>query len=322
MSKNYRKLSTYCIILIVSICGGSVILFQHGCKNTTSSAATDITKQNLNNKNVRVAAEPTKLVNPEDLIIRDAKYETGMAEYRMKLLELKTNGYTRWGSENWMKDPNYYKGLSTFELIEDCFSRGIFANEMTIYNDPVAGYESLRIFHNGFSELFSREDLWKGILHLYDYLSSKLDTQADLQQIVTTSENLDAMKKLYGLSPFREQVKGKEGLFLAANMRVLKRFKWFLENYDPKKLGTEGSPGFFGEPCSVAQVALMLAKQVDSKRYAQIEPAITSIRWPKEQNVKDLKEYLDLVITSLDGFVTEQNTKQLDEILLEAAPRK
>jgi hypothetical protein len=322
MSKNCRKLSACCIILSVYIVGSSVILFQHSCKNTTTSAATDITKQNLNNKNVQVAAEPKELVNPEDLIIRDAKYEAGMAEFRMKLLELKNSGHTLWGSQNWMKDPNYYKSLNTFELVEDCFSRPIFAYEMTIHNDHRAGYESLRIFHNGFAELFSREDLWKGILHLYDYLSLKLNTQADLGQIVTTSGHLDAMAKLYGLSPFREQVKGKEGLFLAANMRVLKRFKWFLENYDPKKLGTEGSPGFFGEPSSVAQVALMLAKQVDSKRYAQIEPAITSIRRPKEQNVKDLKDYLDLVITSLDGFVTEQNAKQLDEILLEAAPRK
>lgn len=277
--------------------------------------------------------EPNILVSPTyKLAGLIEKYEKGFRttnreekrfiERRMEWLNLKKNGYTRWGSQNWMKDPNYYKSLNTFELVEECFSRSIFANEMSIYISDRDGLESLRIFHNGFAELFNREDLWKGILHLYDYLSSKLDTQADLIQIVTTCGHLDELRKLYGLSPLREQVKGKERLFLAANLRVLKRFKWYLENYDPKKLGTEGSPGFFREPCSVAQVALMLAKQVDSQKYAKIEPAITSIRMTKEQNVKELKDFLDLVLISLEGFVTEQDTKQFNEIRLKAVSDK
>lgn len=295
------------------------------------SAAPDITEEHLKAKSTPVPSEPDMLVSPtselaglieryENKIIKDAKYELGLADMRIKWLNRKKNGYTRWGSQNWMKEPGYYKSLNTFELAEECFSQNIFYNEMSIHSKPIAGFESLRIFHNGFAELFKREDMWKGVLYLYNNLSSKLDLQADLLQIVSTCGHLDELRKLYGLSPLREQVKGEERIFLAANLRVLKKFKWYLENYDPERLGTGGSPGFFREPCSVAQVALMLAKQVDPQRYAKIEPAIISIRWTKKQKVQDLKDFLDLVITSLEGFVTKQDAKRFDEILLEAAP--
>ncbi len=129
----------------------------------------------------------------------------------------------------------------------------------------------------------------------------------------TAASHLDELHKLYGLSPLREQVKGKEKLFLSANLCVLKKFKWYLENYDPKKLGTGGSPGFFREPCSVAQVALMLAKKVAPQRYAKIEPAITSIRWAEEQKVQDLSSFVNLVLISLDEFVSyEESTILVD----------
>jgi len=118
---------------------------------------------------------------------------------------------------------------------------------------------------------------------------------------------------LYILSPLKEQVKGRERIFLAANLRVLKRFQWYLGNYDPERLGTGGSPGFFREPCSVARVALMLAKQVDPRRYLQIEPAITRVRWTEEQNPADLRSFINLVVTSLNGFVSEEDIKNLHD---------
>jgi len=265
------------------------------------------------------SSESARMVSPTyelaELIERFEKdYMTGeqkasLAVARTEWLNLKKSGYTRWGSENWMKDPDYYKSLNTSELVEECFSRAIFKNETSIYNEPFFGLESLRIFHNGFAELFRREDLWKGILHLYEHLSSKLTREADLMQIVTVSGHFDELRKLYILSPLKEQVKGRERIFLAANLRVLKRFQWYLGNYDPERLGTGGSPGFFREPCSVARVALMLAKQVEPRRYLQIEPAITRVRWTKEQNPADLRSFINLVVTSLNGFVSEEDIK-------------
>jgi len=328
MNKKYRILSVIFIILSVCVLCGSFIFLLSNRTNIKTFPARDTTQRNFKKKSTRGLPGSSYVVNPisklDELIRRymnQLEYQRNIDQMTLELLKLKDSGHTNWGSQNWMKDPNYYRSLNTFQLVEDCFSRPIFAFEMTIHNDPIAGFENLRIFHNGFAELFNRKDLWKGILYLYKHLSSKLDTQADLEQIVTTSGHFDALERLYGLSPFREQVKGREGLFLAANLRAIKRFRWYLDNYDAQKLGTEGTPGFFGEPCQVVIVALMLAKQVDPKKYNSIEPEITSVRWTKEQDVQQLKDFLDLVITDLEEFTNVQSENQLDKILLEASPR-
>jgi hypothetical protein len=145
--------------------------------------------------------------------------------------------------------------------------------------------------------------MWEGILHTYENLSSKLNLESDLPTIVKAASSLHALRALYGFPAFKEQVKEREEIFLSANIRVLKKFDWYLENYDPKKLGTSGSPGFFCEPCSVAQVALMLTKQVDPQRYNSIESEIKSVQWPEEQQVQDLKEFIKLVLDRLEGVV-------------------
>ncbi|UCE48230.1 MAG: hypothetical protein JSW47_21850, partial [Phycisphaerales bacterium] len=181
-----------------------------------------------------------------------------------------------------------------------------FGFEMTIYDNPMVGYCSLEVRHNGFAELFRREDMWKGILHAYDFLSQKLNPKSDLRTIVRVSGNLDALGRMYRVPSFKEQVKGREAIFLEANLQVLKRYRQYLEDYDPAALGTKGSPGFFREPCSVAQVALMLARQVAPHRYAGIEPSVTSVRWTKEQNVEDLRSFVNLVIEGLDGIVSDE----------------
>jgi hypothetical protein len=64
--------------------------------------------------------------------------------------------------------------------------------------------------------------------------------------------------------------------------------------------------GFFCEPCIIAQVALILAKQVAPQKYAEIEPEITSVRWPQKQNFSDLKSFLELVLKGTDGIVPQE----------------
>jgi len=251
----------------------------------------------------------------------DPQLDARMAEAKRDWSALKANGHTRWGSQTWMKQRDYYRSLTTFDLAKECFSRSIFMNEMSIYNEPIAGFESLRMFHNGFAELFEREDMWKGVLYLLEHLSSRLTREADLKEIVTLSGHLDELRKLYILSPLRQQVRGREGIFLAANLRVLKKFKWYLDNHDTEHLSSGGSPGFFRQPCSVALVALMLAKRVNAEKYSRIEGEITAVRWPRRQRVDNLKGFISLVTASLEGFVTEKDIRELDEVLSqEAAP--
>jgi len=242
----------------------------------------------------------------EQDIFEDAQRQANIAEKRLRWLDMKKRGVTKWGSDRWMKEPSYYKELETPELAEECFSRATFGFEMTIYDDPMLGYCSLEVFHNGFAELFKREDMWKGILHVYDFLSLKLNPKSDLRTIVRVSNHFNAFERMYRIPSFKEQVKGREAIFLEANLQVLKRYRQYLEDYDPITLGTKGSPGFFREPCTVARVALMLAKQVAPHRYAGIEPALRSVRWTKEQKVEDLKSYINLVIEGLDGIVSNE----------------
>lgn len=245
----------------------------------------------------------------EEEIIKESEEQFNFALEIMKMKDYKKNGGTMWDSEKWMKDLDYYKSLKTTELAEECFSRATYSFEVSIFDDPRIGLERLRIFHNGFQVLFQRNDMWEGILGAYEYLSSQLNLESDLRTIVRVSGTLDDLRVLYGFPEFKEQVKGREEMFLSANLRVLKKFAWYLENYDPKKLGTGGSPGFFGEPCSVAQVALMFTKQVDPQRYNSIKSEIKSVRWPEEQNIQDLKEFIKLVLDRLEGVVPSESSE-------------
>ena len=47
----------------------------------------------------------------------------------------------------------------------------------------------------------------------------------------------------------------------------------------------------------------MLTKQVDPQRYNSIESEVKSVRWPEEQNIQDLKEFVRLVLDGLEGVV-------------------
>ena len=257
--------------------------------------------------NLNLTVNPTLelddlIMSFEEEIIEESEKQLGLALEIKKLEISKKKGDTLWNSEKWMKDIDYYKSLETSDLAEECFSKPIFHFELSIFDDPRIGFERLRIFHNGFQVLFQRDDMWEGIIHAYEYLSSKLNTESDLSTIVSVSGNLHELTKLYGFSEFKEQVKGREEIFLATNLKVLKQFAWYIENYDPKKLGSD-TPGFFCEPCGVAQVALMLTKQIDPNKYNSIESKITEIRWPEEQNTQDLKDFIKLVIDSLEGIV-------------------
>jgi hypothetical protein len=231
----------------------------------------------------------------------DADKEIELAEAKIRWQQWKDSGQPPLtSSERAMKEPNYYKSLDTIKLAEECFSDYYFAGQMGVYNDPVYAFENMKFFHNAFAEFFAREDMWNGILHAYDYLLSKIDPNSTRREILGTSSTFVCLCRLYIVPVFQEQVRKNEAekAFLAANIRALTRYQWYLENYDSEKYST---PGFFGEPCSIAQVALMLTKKVNPQKYAQIAPAITTVRWTREQKVEDLKNFIDLVITGLDG---------------------
>lgn len=236
-------------------------------------------------------------------LVEEGDRTSGMAQAIAEWTAAKSAGKTRWGSERWMKPPQYYRDLETPKLAEECFAGSLFYNEMSIFDEPRAGLESLRIFHNGFGELLRREDMWKGILHAYDQLGRRIDPNQDLAEVVMASGQLDEMRKLYRFPPLKDQVRGREEQFLAAQVKLLKRYRQYLDDYSPEKTG--GTPGIFREPCSIAQVALMLAKQIDPEQFARIEPPISGVRWTQEQDPEDLKRFLSLVLDGLARIRTK-----------------
>ncbi|MHC4882385.1 MAG: hypothetical protein ACYTCV_07270 [Planctomycetota bacterium] len=229
-----------------------------------------------------IAADLMEVDMPPEIeheIIANSERMALLAESRMKSIEWKKAGKTLWGSERWMKSPEYYQSLTTEQLAKECFERTIFGHEMTIFNDPAFGFIRLEIHHNGFAELFKRDDMWEGILDTYYQCSSNIDAQSDLQTIVINVIHLDGLTAIYS---------------------VLKQCLNFLNTYEPKAYGIKSNqPPFYGEVHSIAHVALMLTKDIDPALHSKIETEIKNYRWPYEQKNEYLKQYLELVLNKL-----------------------
>lgn len=236
----------------------------------------------------------------EQELTKDAERTAVDAETLARWRAARKAGETRWASET--KEPQYYASLDTSTLAVECFTGLRFAYEIRKFAWPSVGLNELKVFHNGFAELLERNDMWRGILAAYERLSLQIDPHTDPSEFIGASLTLDRMSTLYTLPPLKEQVKGREKLFLAAQVRALKAYKACLDApYDPN-VGLM----FFREPCSVAEVALLLAKEIDPQRYAAMEPVITSVRFSEQQNRDELKEYIELVLKCFDGFPMDQ----------------
>lgn len=233
----------------------------------------------------------------EENIFAEAQRAADLANARKRSIAWKNAGNTVWGSENWMKPPEYYQKLTTEKLAEECFERTIFGNEMSIYNDPAYGFIRLEVHHNGFAELFKRDNMWEGILHIYYQTASKITPQSDFRTIVAAFIQLDGVPSLYNYPPFQKQLKEHELDFFLANIFVLKQSLQFLETYNPKAYGLEPeTPLFYGEVYGIARTALKLIKEIDPELYRNIETDISNYKWPHDQKNEYLKHYLKFVL--------------------------
>jgi hypothetical protein len=223
------------------------------------------------------------------------------------LRKSRAEGRLPWGAEEWMKDESYYRELETTKLAEECFSRSIFMWELGLFDldvrvglvDPHKGWTRLKIMHNGFRELARREDMWKGILHIYDYLGARLLTAEDLITLVEAVGTLARLCDLYQIDEFKRQVKvpGREMLFLKANLKTLEQFRRCIDTSVPSKLGT--TLGFYCEPADIAQVTLLLLKQVDPEQFAEVAPRLQRVRWRREQKLEDVRDLVDMVLRTV-----------------------
>jgi hypothetical protein len=221
---------------------------------------------------------------------------------RQHWLSLKNQGQTFWGSEKWMKEPEYYKNLDTISLATECFQKSIYQSEMIVFNDSIHAFARLEVFHNGFAELFGREDMWKGVLHVYAQASEKISPVYDIQTVAGSSLLLEALGNFYTYPPFQKQLKGHEREFLNANITAVKRYLTYLETYEPEKIGLKPDELPFSGPAIIVERVLVFTRQVYPQHYTRIEAAIHDVRWTQQPKVEDLKQYLKLVMTCFDNI--------------------
>lgn len=225
--------------------------------------------------------------------------EIALREFRETFRNAKASGETLWGSENWMKSRQYYESLETTALAEECFDRPTFYFTMRIYDNPRFAFARLEIMHEGFAELFRRDDMWKGLVHAFDVSASRLVPESDLMTIIQASGHLDALSRnLYLIPEFQDQVRGHEQEFYEASFSALKSFRDYILAFDPQRQGA--SIPFFGEADRTAEGTLLLLSQIDPERYDEIAPKLKEFRMSPEQSMDELREFLDMTIEALE----------------------
>jgi hypothetical protein len=227
----------------------------------------------------------------------EKKAELDLAESRF--VESLNNGVINIHREGWMMDTNYCSSLDTISLAEKCFSDAIFSIEMGLFatHEEIA-FIRLKISHKKFAELFERTDMWEGILAVYAMLCSKIDPKSELSDIVQASTGLDSLENLYFFPPFKTQLKGREQIFLDANVKALKKYRQFANNFDQYKGGARIP--FYRSPTSIAKVALILHERLNPQKYREILPELTALRFSRDQKIEDIECYLDLVIPAIE----------------------
>ena len=255
--------------------------------------------------------DPTKTVIPLaelDMLLNSSivaefptiAFDLELLEQREKYLQFKSAGGTMWGSENWMKSPDYYKSLDTPELAIDCFERQTFFQEMMFFDDPRFAYLRLSIMHDGFAEFFAREDIWEGLIHAMDDCASKLTPGNDLSTILRASMTLDALTgSASSLPVFEASIQGHEQEFYEASLSALKKYRNYLRDYDPDQVGTE-TP-FYGEATTVARATLRFLEQVNAEHYERVAPTLRAYRFSQDQNAREMMEYLNLAVDLLEA---------------------
>jgi len=274
-----------------------------------------------------VVSEPARPVSPtaelNGLIRLYERHQTEDDARAAELEEFKKTVKTNLGDrvgrwKDWMREPSFFKELDTPTLSKELFATrlcGYFSDRTRILEDADKALALLQLEHGGFAELFKREDMWKGILLANEDLSKRLMSEQAIREKGPCSlcaSALEAMRILYVSPPLKHQIKARERLFLASALRVLKSFKYVMDNHNASGL-------FYPEPVYTAHGALVLAKQVDPEKYARVGPIVASVCFPDKQRMADISSFTNLVIASLDGFVTEADYKELDSILGKSA---
>jgi hypothetical protein len=223
------------------------------------------------------------------------------AAFEADLREQRRAGVLMYGAEDWMRPVSYYQQLDTEALAIECFSRSMLEWELGIFDDPTLGYIRVKVMHDGFAELFDRADFWKGLVRAHQMHTDKLQPTQSLQQVVRTAHFFDSMVLLVQVPEIQEKLKGKELELVKVQLQAVEQFIDYIRNFDPAAAGYP-TP-FYGEPVSLVQASLALASRANAPGAAQAQAHLQQIRFPREQRVADIEQFLVLALESLRPLV-------------------
>lgn len=184
--------------------------------------------------------------------------------------------------------------MATSELAKECFSSSVYCRELLI-SQPKHAFVKMEVFYPCYKELFNRDDLWKGVMEAYPFLSARLyskssDTRTSIDALITLQE----LKYIFRLPKISEQIKGKELLFIRSHLDALKGIRLYMDN---------DSIPFFS---LTAPVALLNQSVYFMRKLSPGAPeidAICNLKLRKKPRTGESKAFLDASISEIERFL-------------------
>jgi hypothetical protein len=274
------------------------------------------------------AKEVDKIVTS---LFEEANAHIDMAEYEANTRRSLANGWT----PPWQNiTPNLTREecmkLPTSKLAEACFSSSLLTRYLLIHNEPIYAFSSLKVIYPCYGELFERDDLWTGVLSAYSIYASNLYLVNEPDKIIDPLIGLQTIPSIYSSNPnpanktnkiidsliglqtlpcifhlpkMREQLKGRELLFVRAQLEALKGIRFYI-NGDPNEATVSSTPFFsMTAPVSLINYSLAFMKKASASQSASAINTISKLGISKKPTMGELKNYMDVCIAEIEQFL-------------------
>jgi hypothetical protein len=193
--------------------------------------------------------------------------------------------------------------MSSEDLGKACFTSGLPARTVLLYNSRYVAIKRLEIMYKGYAELFARPDCWKAFPATSDFYASQLDPRGKGTDNVNGIMGLAQLPEFYPYPPVRKSLAGHERELIAAHLVALKKISVYLGS--PVKSG-EAEPFFSANaPYELITWGLALGHRLLPEQYAAACEALRRLPQGDGQSRGDVKKYVDLAIEQLQPFVVK-----------------
>lgn len=233
--------------------------------------------------------------NPDDL----ARYE------RMLRADMEIEGPPRVLADMLPKmEVENSADVSTEALAKACFKSSVLARRQlaSSQSNPAYALTEVKVFYPVYEEYLGRIDAWKGWLAAYSSYASAMGSNSNANELIDALIGMQTLTSLFWEPGMRSQLKGKELLFIEAQLEALKSFRAYL--FSDKDERATSSTTFFSltVPASLVNSALALMIQSGGEDVRGEIVAVTSFTLPENYTMGDVENYLDLAIGCIDDF--------------------